>query len=91
MHWAHRRREDGRRSPAAALNRATGRPIDGPTLHRVFYTVRFGRVLGPEGYARFRHWKLYGEGGLAERAIGLWLYGPQLTLEYREEPLPSTA
>ena len=87
MHWAHQRREDGRRSPAAVLDRAVGRPIDEATLHRVFYTVRFGRVLGPEGYARFRHWKLYGERGLAGRAIGLWLYGPQLTLEYREEPL----
>ena len=78
MHWAHQRREDGRRSPAAVLDRAVGRPIDEPTLHR---------VLGPEGYARFRHWKLYGERGLAGRAIGRWLYSPQLTLEYREEPL----
>ena len=86
-HWAHQRRADGRRSPKDMLDGATGRPIEEGTLHRVFYTVRFGRLLGPGGYARFRHWKVYGARGLAGRAVGLWLYGPQLTLEYREEPL----
>ncbi len=87
MHWAHQRREDGRLSPKDVLDGAVGRPIDEATLHRVFYTVRFGRVLGPEGYARFRHWRIYGERGLTGRSVGLWLYGPQLTVEYREEPL----
>lgn len=47
MHWAHQRRADGRLSPEAVLNGVIGRPIDEPTLHRVFYTVRFGRILGP--------------------------------------------
>ncbi len=87
MHWAHQRRADGRLGPKDVLDGAIGRPIDEPTLHRVFYTVRFGRILGSEGYARFRHWKVYGERGLAGRTVGLWLYGPQLTLEYCEEPL----
>lgn len=86
-HWAHQRRDDGLRSPREVLAGAMGRPIDESALHRVFYTVRFGRVLGAEGYARFRHWRIYGERGLAGRLVGLWLYGPQLTLEYREEPL----
>ncbi len=30
---------------------------------------------------------IYGERGLAGRAVGLWLYGPQLTVEHRDEPL----
>ncbi len=87
MHWAHQHRADGLHSPEEVLGGAAGRRIDEPTLHRAFFTVRFGRVLGAEGYARFRHWRIYGERGLAGRAVGLWLYGPQLTLEYREEPL----
>ncbi len=55
--------------------------------YRVFYTVRFGRVLGPGSDARFRHWMSYGEHGLAGRTVRLWLYGPQLTPEHLEEPL----
>ncbi len=86
-HWAHREREDGRRTPAEVLDRIVARPVAEDTLHRVFYTLRFGRVLDARGYARFRHWKVYGERGLAGRSVGLWLYGPQLTVEHRDEPL----
>ncbi|MDP9371478.1 MAG: hypothetical protein M3Q65_03275 [Chloroflexota bacterium] len=87
MHWAHRQREDGRQSPKAVLAGARGRPIDEATLHRLFYTLRFGRVLDSHGYARLRHWKVYGERGLARRPVGVWLYGAQLLVEYREEVL----
>ncbi len=86
-HWAHRGREDGRRAPAEVLDRVVARPVAEASLHRVFYTLRFGRVLDAGGYARFRHWKVYGERGLAGQAVGLWLYGPQLTVEHRDEPL----
>jgi putative transposase len=90
-HWAHRQREDGRRTPAEVLGHVVARPVAEDTLHRVFYTLRFGRVLDARGYARFRHWKVYGERGLAGRPVGLWLYGPQLTVEHRDEPSPSSA
>jgi len=86
-HWAHREREDGRRTPAEVLDRVVARLVDEATLHRVFYTLRFGRILDARGYARFRHWKVYGERGLAGQPVGLWLYGPQLTVEHRDEPL----
>lgn len=49
LHWAHQRREEGRRSPKDVLDGATGRPIEEATPHRVFYTVRFGRILGAAG------------------------------------------
>ncbi len=87
MHWAHRHREDGRRSPKDVLDGTQGRPIEEGHLHRVFYTLRFGRVLDGNGYARLRHWKIYGERGLARQPVGVWLYGAQLLVEYREEPL----
>ncbi len=41
----------------------------------------------PRTYARFRHWKVYGERGLAGKPVGLWPYGPQLTVEHRDEVL----
>lgn len=40
------------------------------------------------GYARFRHWRLYGEEGLAGReAAALWLAAESLTVEHRGHPL----
>jgi putative transposase len=87
VHWAHQQREDGRQRLAAVLDGTVGRPIDEPTLHRVCYTVRFGRILGTAGAARFRHGRIDGERGLAGERVGLWLDGPQLTVEYRQEPL----
>lgn len=86
-HWAHRDRADGWRTPAAVLDRVIARPIAEEALHRAFSTLRFGRLLDVRGYARFRHWKVYGERGLAGQGVGLWLYGPQLTVEHRDEPL----
>lgn len=87
MHWAHRQRKDGRLSPKEVLDGVRGRSIDEGQLHRVFYTLRFGRVLDGGGYARLRHWKVYGERGLARQPVGVWLYGAQLLVEHREEPL----
>ncbi len=87
MHWAHRQREDGRHSPDEVLDGARGAAVDEETLRRTFFTLRIGRVLDARGYARLRHWKVYGERGLAGRSVGLWLYGPQLTVEHRDEPL----
>ncbi|MEJ7655199.1 MAG: transposase family protein, partial [Chloroflexia bacterium] len=87
MHWAHRLREDGRRSPDEVLDGALGVAVNEEALRRIFFTLRLGRVLDARGYARLRHWKMYGERGLAGRPVGLWLYGPQLTVEHRDEPL----
>ncbi len=86
-HRAHQRREDGRVSPTGVLAGTAGRPIAQAELHRVCYTLRFTRVLDQRGYARFRHWQVYGERGLARRPVGVWRYGPQRLSEDREEPL----
>ena len=45
------------------------------------------RVLDALGYARFKHWRVYGEEGLAGRKAALWLAAESLTLEYDGEPL----
>jgi hypothetical protein len=39
------------------------------------------------GYARFKHWRVYGEEGLSGRKAALWLAAESLTLEYDGEPL----
>ncbi len=39
------------------------------------------------GYGRFRHWRIYGERGLAGEQGAVWLYGEHLTVHCAEEPL----
>ena len=86
-HWAHREREDGRRSPAEVLGFATGVRHHEEELRRAFFSARFVRVLDTLGYARFRHWRLYGEEGLAGREAALWLAAESLTVEHAGETL----
>ena len=86
-HWAHRQREDGKRTPAEVLDHALGHAWTPEYLHRVFFTRRFARWLDRLGYLRFRQWHLYGEAGLARKAATLWLYGKTLTVEFASMPL----
>ncbi len=87
VHWAHRDRQDNRLSPAEVLGWVRGTQRDPLELHRIFYATRFGRRLDKLGYVRFRHWRIYGEQGLARRQAAVWLYGETLLLEFAEEPL----
>jgi putative transposase len=87
VHWAHREREDGRHSPAEVLAWVCGRQVTAEELHRIFYSTRFGRRLTRSGYLRFRHWRLYGERGLAGETAVVWLHGEQLTIAFADEAL----
>ncbi|MGH3147986.1 MAG: hypothetical protein ACRDTR_19515 [Rubrobacter sp.] len=86
-HWAHRNREDGRRSPAEVLGFLSGVRHREEELRRAFFSSRFARTLDSLGYARFRQWRLYGEEALAGREAALWLATESLTLEHADEPL----
>ncbi len=87
VHWAHRERADDRRSPVEVLGWVGGRQVTPEGLHRLFYRTRFGRRLDRMGYLRFRHWRVYGEQGLARDHAAVWLYGETLTIEFADEPL----
>jgi len=86
-HWAHRKRDDGERSPAQILGWVRGRVFREHELQRVFYATRSGRTLDRAGYVRFRRWRLYAERGLRGEAVAVWLYGERLTLAFSDEPL----
>jgi len=89
-HWAHEKREDGRRSPQDVLGFYTAlqrhREED---LHRAFFSTRSTRVLDALGYVRFLDWRLYGEETLPRREVAVWLQPECLTLEYGGQPLSS--
>ena len=86
-HFAHGGRDDGRRSPAEVLGFASGVRHREEELSRAFFSARFVRVLDALGYARFRHWRIYGEEALAGREAALWLAAESLTVEHAGEPL----
>jgi putative transposase len=86
-HFAHLEWEDGRRSPAEVLGFVSGVRHREKELGRAFFSARFVRVLDSLGYARFRHWRLYGEEALAGNEAALWLAAESLTLEHAGEPL----
>ena len=86
-HFAHLGRRDGRRSPEEVLGWVTGVRYLPEDLERAFFSSRHSRVLDGLGYARFRHWRIYGEEGLARKETDLWLQERSLTLEYAGEAL----
>jgi putative transposase len=81
-HWAHRNREDGRRSPSEVLGWVTGVRYHPDDLKRAFFSTRFTRKLDALGYARLKHWRVYGEEGLARCEVALWLGNEGLSVEY---------
>ena len=86
-HWAHEGRRDGRRSPSEVLGPLTlirHHPAD---LSRAFFSSRFTRRLDSLGYARLKHWRIYGEEGLATCEVSLWLGDDGLVVEYGGDTL----
>lgn len=87
VHWAHRKRQDDRHSPAEVLGWVRGKWREPAELERIFYSVRFDRWIDRWGYIRFRQWRIYGERGLVGRQVVVWLSQERLTVEFREEPV----
>ncbi len=87
VHFAHQRREDGRHSPVAVLDWVRGRPVDAEELAAAFAPVHEPRRVDRSGYIRFRHWRLYGERGLAQQTVGVWLTEERLVIVSSDEPL----
>lgn len=86
-HFAHDDRTDGRRSPAEVLGWLVSVRHVPEELERAFFSVRFTRTLDASGYARIRHWRVYGEEGLARSQVALWLGTDNLTVEFAGETL----
>jgi putative transposase len=85
-HGAHDDRPKGRRSPATVLGWVHGVWCGTADLDRLF-RLRHTRVLTVAGSLRFRHWRLYGERGLAGERAAVWVAGETLTIECRAEAL----
>jgi putative transposase len=85
-HSAHDERPKGRRSPATVLGWVHGTWCSSADLDRLF-RLRSTRVLNAAGSLRFRHWRLYGERGLARKQAAVWVTSETLTIEHATEAL----
>jgi len=55
-------------------------------LDRLF-RLRVSRHINGHGFVRFRHWRLYGERGLAHARAAVWIHGETLTIVHETETL----
>ncbi|HKF37706.1 MAG TPA: transposase [Ktedonobacteraceae bacterium] len=86
-HFAHRERQDGRHSPNAVLRGVLGRTFPEEVLAHALYATQFTRQIDHHGFVRFKHWKFYGELGLAGENISVWVYEGNLKVEYQATTL----
>jgi transposase InsO family protein/transposase len=83
-HWAHREREDGRRTPVEVLGWVQGRRVDPDRLRRLFGEVHFLRTVNRYGFVSVQRFYIYAEDGLSRQRVSIWIYEGQLRLEYHE-------
>jgi transposase InsO family protein len=86
-HWAHLKRQDGRRGPTAVLDWVKGRIFSDEDLARCFAPILSTRHVDRQGYVRFRNWRLYGERGLADKPASVWVTEEEVTIQVAKEPL----
>jgi hypothetical protein len=83
----HEERKDGRRSPSEVLDSLKLLRRHPEDLECAFFSTRFVRRLDVLGYARLKHWRVYGEEGLARCQVALWLGDGSLVVEYGGDTL----
>ena len=86
-HSAHQTRQDGRRSPSEVLRGVLGRTFPEEVLARALYATQFTRQIDRHGFVKFKHWRFYGERGLAGEDVSVWVYEGNLKVEYQATAL----
>jgi hypothetical protein len=86
-HWAHRERDDGRRTPVEVLGWVKGRRVDPDRLRRLFGEVQCLRTVNRSGFISVQRFSLYAEEGLSRQRVSIWIYEGQLRIEYHETRL----
>jgi len=64
-----------------------GRTIPEDVLSRALYATQFTRQIDRHGYVRFKHWKFFGENGLAGEEVSVWIYEDTLKVEHQATTL----
>ncbi len=65
-----------------------GRTIPEEVLSRALYATQFTRQIDRHGYVKFKHWKFFGENGLAAgEEVSVWVYEDTLKVEHQATTL----
>jgi hypothetical protein len=64
-----------------------GRTFPEEVLSRALYAAQFTRHLDRHGYLKFKHWRFFGENGLAGEEVSVWVYEDTLKVEYQATTL----
>ena len=83
-HWAHREREDGRRTPVEGLEWVRGRSVERTALCRLFGEIQFLRMVNRYGFVSVQRFYIYAEPGLSRQRVAIWVYEGELRIEYQE-------
>lgn len=86
-HWAHHRRNDGKRSPLEVLGDARGKQIEPADLQRAFGQRYSQRMINARGFVRIGRWKIYVEEALSRVPIQLSYWNGRLRAEYQSQIL----
>jgi transposase InsO family protein len=84
IHWAHREREDGRRTPAQVLGWRRGSLVEPEELQRVFRALQFTRTVNRHGFVSVQRFYLYVEQGLSRKRVSIWLHEGHVQIEYQQ-------
>ncbi len=69
------------------LRGVLGRTYPEEVLSRALYTTQFIRHLDRHEYVRFKHWRLFGENGLAGEEVSVWVYEDTVKVEHQATTL----
>jgi transposase len=86
-HWAHHRRNDGKRSPLAVLGAAKGKRVEPADLERAFGQRYCQRMTNARGFVRVGRWKIYVEEGLPRAPVQLSCWNGKLRAEHQSQLL----
>ena len=64
-----------------------GRTYPEDVLSRALYATQFTRHLDRHGYLKFKHWRFFGENGLAGEEVSVWVYEDTLKVEHQATTL----
>jgi len=56
-------------------------------LSRALYATQFTRQIDRYGFVKFKHWRFYGERGLAGEDVSVWVYDGNLKVSYQATAL----
>lgn len=69
------------------LRGVLGRTYPEEVLSRVLYATQFTRQIDRHGYLKFKHWRFFGENGLAGEEVSVWVYEDTLKVEHQATTL----